>query len=282
MSKENIEKENQEQKKEEERVKSKKKKIIRYVIIGILILIIVISASYVGIKLYTEHQEIKVYEDLAEYMKRREQKIKEQQNQVSEENVKTERMTKLEELHGENADIVAWIEIPDTNVNYPVLQSVNNDFYLRKNYKKEYSSTGSIFLDKDVDMELPSSNFLMYGHRNKGGAMFDNLIKYRDKSFYEDHKKIYFTTLKEEQEYEILAVFYSRVYYQNEKNVFRYYYFVNAETEEEYDDFVSNAKKVSIYDTGIDAKYGDQLMTLSTCEYSQEDGRFAVVAKRIK
>ncbi len=271
MSEESIE----EQKKETK----KTKKVIRYAIIGILILVIVIGVSYIGVKMYTEHKEKEDYNALAKYMQQEQETV---QNEVPEEKVKTERMTKLEELHGQNADIVAWIEIPDTNVNYPVLQAVNNDFYLRKNYKKQYSSTGSIFLDKDVDMELPSSNFLIYGHRNKGGAMFDNLIKYRDKSFYEEHKKIYFTTLEEEQEYEILAVFYSRVYYQNEKNVFRYYYFVNAETEEEYNDFVSNAKKASIYDTGVNAEFGDQLMTLSTCEYSQKDGRFAVVAKRIK
>lgn len=67
-----------------------------------------------------------------------------------------------------------------------------------------------------------------------------------------------------------------------EQNVFRYYYFVNANNEQEYNDFVNNAKKVSLYDTGVTAKYGDQLLTLSTCEYSQEDGRFAVVCKKIE
>lgn len=81
--------------------------------------------------------------------------------------------------------------------------------------------------------------------------------------------------------HEILSVFYSRVYYKSEQNVFRYYYFVNANNEEEYNDYVYNAKKVSIYNTGVTANYGDQLLTLSTCEYSQEDGRFAVVCKKI-
>lgn len=269
MSKKDIEKQEN----------NRNKKVIKYIVIGILICIILIGTSYVGIKLYTENQQKKDYEALAQYMQQGKETV---ENELSEGKLKTERMIKLEDLHSQNEDIVSWIEIPDTNVNYPVLQAKDNNFYLRKNYKKQYSSTGSIFLDKDVDMKLPSSNFLMYGHRNKGGAMFDNLIKYKDKSFYEEHKKIYYTTLEEEQEYEILAVFYSRVYYQNEKNVFRYYYFVNAETEEEYNNFVSNSKKASIYDTGVDAKYGEQLMTLSTCEYSQKDGRFAVVAKRVK
>ena len=100
--------------------------------------------------------------------------------------------------------------------------------------------------------------------------------------FYKEQKTLKFTTNKEDAIYEILAVFYSRVYYKSEKDVFRYYYFVNANNEAEYNEFINEAKKASIYDTGITAEYGDQLLTLSTCEYSQEDGRFAIVAKKIK
>ena len=111
--------------------------------------------------------------------------------------------------------------------------------------------------------------------------MFEDLLKYEKEDFYKEHKKVKFTTNEEESEYEILAVFYSRLYYKSEKDVFRYYYFVNAENEEEYNDFVSNAKKASIYDTGVDAKCGEQLLTLSTCAYHTEDGRFAIVCKKI-
>lgn len=112
--------------------------------------------------------------------------------------------------------------------------------------------------------------------------MFEDLMKYTDEEFYKEHTKIRFTTATEDTEYEIISVFKSRVYYKDEKNVFRYYYFVNAETEEEYNNYVSSAKEVSIYDTGVTAEYGEQLLTLSTCEYSQEDGRFVVVAKKVK
>ena len=112
--------------------------------------------------------------------------------------------------------------------------------------------------------------------------MFEDLMKYTKQDFYENHKTIQFTTNTEDSTYEILSVFYSRVYYKSEQNVFRYYYFVNANNEKEYDEFVSNAKKASIYDTGVNAEYGEQLLTLSTCEYSQTDGRFVVVAKKIQ
>ena len=112
--------------------------------------------------------------------------------------------------------------------------------------------------------------------------MFVELLKYKSKDFYNDHKTIRYTTLDGEDEYEIISAFLSRVYYKSEKNVFRYYYFVDAKDEAEYNDFVQNAKKASLYKIDATASYGDQLMTLSTCEYSQEDGRFAVVARKIK
>lgn len=193
----------------------------------------------------------------------------------------TERMLKVKELQKENVDIVGWLEIEGTNINYPVLQGDDNDYYLKHNYKHEYISTGSIFLDKDYDFNKPSENLLIYGHRNKVGLMFDELIKYKDKSFYNEHKTIRFTTATEDAKYEVMSAFYSRVYYKDETDVFRYYSFVNAKNGLEYAEFVNNAKDASIYDTEITAVYGDQLMTLSTCDYTQQNGRFAVVAVKV-
>ena len=194
----------------------------------------------------------------------------------------TERMLRVMELQKENPEVVGWLEIEGTNISYPVCQTDNNDYYLTHSYKKEKVTGGSLFLDKDYDFTIPSSNLLIYGHRNTKGLLFEDLIKYQDEDFYNDHKTIRFTTGTEDSTYEVMAAFNSRVYYQNEQNVFRYYYFVNAENKSEYDEFVENCKKESIYDTGVTAEYGDQLLTLSTCEYSQKDGRFAVVARKIE
>lgn len=195
-------------------------------------------------------------------------------------NQKTERMLQIEELQKKNKDVIGWLEIAGTNINYPVMQREDNDYYLTHNYKNEKATTGSLFLDKDYNFDK-SSNLLIYGHRNTEGLMFEDLIKYKDENFYKEHTKIRFTTVTDDSEYEILSSFNSRVYYQNETNVFRYYYFVNANNETEYNSFVDNCKKSSLYDTGITAKYGEQLLTLSTCDYSQKNGRFAVVAKKI-
>ena len=193
-----------------------------------------------------------------------------------------ERIVKVKKLKEENSDIVGWLEIKDTNINYPVLQGKDNQYYMTHNYKKEKSKNGSIFLTKDYDWNIPSSNLLIYGHNLNNGTMFQELLKYEKQSFYEKHPVIRFTTEKEDAEFEIISVFKSRVYYKSEKNVFRYYYFVNARNEEEYNEFVKNAKKEALYNIEATAKYGEQLITLSTCSYHVEDGRFAVVAKKVK
>lgn len=195
---------------------------------------------------------------------------------------RTERMLQVEELKKENQDIIGWVEIEGTNINFPVVQGTDNEYYMKHTYNKENSKDGSIFLDKNYDWNIPSSNLLLYGHNNKDGTMFQDLLKYKDKSFYKEHPTIKFTTINDDCQYEIVSAFLSRVYYEDEQNVFRYYYFVNANNETEYNNYVEESKKASLYNTGKSATYGEQLLTLSTCSYHTEDGRFAVVAKKVK
>ena len=195
-------------------------------------------------------------------------------------NEETERMLQVKELQAQNADIVGWLEIENTNINYPVLQGTDNSYYMTHNYKKENSKNGSIFLDANYNWNIPSNNLLIYGHNLGNGMMFQELLKYEKESFYQEHPIIRFTTAKEDAEYEIISAFKSRVYYKSEKNVFRYYYFINSESEEKYDEFVKNAKNASLYPIDATANYGDQLITLSTCSYYVEDGRFAVVGRK--
>ena len=205
------------------------------------------------------------------------QKTKEQ-NVVLSENI-----IKLQELQQINSDIVALIKIEGTNINYPVLQGTDNSFYMTHNYKKQKSKDGSIFLDKDYDWSMPSTNLLIYGHNNIGSdKMFSELVKYKKESFYKKHNIIKFITSTEEAEYEIISVFLSRVYYKHEKNVFRYYYFINANNKQDFDNYINNCKKASLYEIETTAKYGDKLMTLSTCEYSRTNGRLVVVARKVE
>ncbi len=253
--------------------KKEKKGKLRKIIIAVLTLILVISIAYITYYFYNQHKEKQDNQNILD-------NVEIDTSEVTEET--TERMLQVRELQKENEEIIGYIEIEGTNISYPVCQAKDNDYYLTHNYKKEKASTGSIFLDKDFNLTKPSTNYLIYGHRNKQGLMFEDLIKYSKEDFYKEHPTIKFTTATSDDTYEIISAFYSRVYYKSEQNVFRYYYFVNAEAEEEYNEFVNNCKSSSIYDTGKTATYGEQLITLSTCEYSQEDGRFAVVGKKIK
>lgn len=246
------------------------KKLIKCLLMIILILSIIFS-----VKVHKNNKNNK-QEEISKVL----ESININQAEITEE--KTERMLKIEVLQKENSDIIGWVEVEGTNINYPVLQGEDNNYYLKHTYKKEYSKNGSIFLDKDYDFSIPSSNLLIYGHNNKNGMMFEELIQYKDEKFYKEHSMIRFTTEKEDIEYEIIAVFKSKVYYQNETDVFRYYYFINAKNEEEYNYYVEESKKASLYDTGKTAKYGEQLLTLSTCDYSTKNGRFVVVAKKSK
>ena len=254
--------------KKSKHTKSKSKRII---IRTMLVIVFVISIAVLLLHLHNLNKEKQDNQNILE-------NIKIDTAEVTEE--RTEKMIQLEELQKENEEIIGWIEIAETNINLPVCQTNNNDFYLTHNYKKEKAKAGALFLDKDFDLNKPSNNYLIYGHRNTQGIMFEDLIKYKDEQFFKSHPTIKFTTTKEDAEYEIIAVFFSRVYYKDEQNVFRYYQFVNAGSETEYNEYISNCKKASIYDTGATAEYGEQLLTLSTCEYSQEDGRFAIVAKK--
>lgn len=264
---------NRENSSRNKRIKDKKSaRTITKLILIVAIILCICGIIYLVYYFYNIHKIDKEYTELLNNITIDETKVTE---------TKTKRILQLEELQKENTDIVAWLEIEGTNVNYPVLQTTDNDYYMERDYKKEYNRHGSIFLDKDYNWGIPSSNLLLYGHNKNDNKMFGELLNYKKEDFYKKHKNIKFTTLKEESTYEILSIFYSRVYYQNETDVFRYYFFVNAENEEEYDEFVNNAKKVSIYDTGVEAKFGEQLLTLSTCEYSQDNGRFVIVAKKI-
>ena len=196
------------------------------------------------------------------------------------ESQETRKMLQVRELKNQYEDVVGWLEVPGTNINYPVMQGEDNNYYVKHDYKQEYSFDGSIFLHKDYDWTIPSSNLLLYGHNNLNDVMFAQLLKYKDESFYKQNPIIKFTTPEEDAEYEIISVFLSRVYYKTEQNVFKYYNFINAENEAEYNEYVKNAKEASLYNIEATAKYGNQLITLTTCEYSQEDGRFVVVGRK--
>lgn len=179
-----------------------------------------------------------------------------------------------------NRKLIGWVKIDDTYIDYPVMQTTDNEYYLDHNMNQEYDKNGTIFMDKDCNVLEPSTNYILYGHHMRNGRMFGQLDQYKDKSFYEKHPVIEFDTIYEKGTYEIMYVFRSKVYKETEI-VFKYYQFIDANGEQEFDSAMEEMAELSLYDTGVTAQYGDQLLTLSTCDYQETDGRFVVVAKRI-
>ena len=185
------------------------------------------------------------------------------------------------ELYLQNSDMVGWITVADTQINYPVMQSKDEpNFYLKHGFDRKYTDYGCPYVQENCDVNEPSDNLVLYGHHMNNGSMFAGLMKYTDKSFWQEHKTITFNTLADRQEYEVVAVFKTFVY-SDSPDSFKYYHFVNAEDEEEFNAYIEKCKSLSLYDTGVNAEYGDKLISLSTCEYSRQNGRLVVVAKRV-
>lgn len=185
------------------------------------------------------------------------------------------------ELYQQNYDLIGWICIEDTKINYPVMQSVSNpDFYLKHGFDKGYTNYGCPYVGENCDVTKPSDNLIIYGHHMKDGSMFSNLEKFKNKDFWKEHRTIRFDSLYEKQVYEVIAVF-KTVVYTDSANEFRYYRFSDAETPEQFDEYIFKCKEKALYDTGVSAEYGDKLITLSTCEYSNANGRLVLVAKKV-
>lgn len=182
-------------------------------------------------------------------------------------------------LYNKNKSLIGWIKIADTVIDYPVMQTSNNEYYLTHNYEQEYDRNGSIFLDAQCDVIDRNTNLIVYGHHMKSGKMFGSLQNYKSEQFYKEHKEIQFDTIYEEGTYEVMYVFRGQIYTDAEVT-FKYYQFFDANSEEEFNSNMQAMAEMSMYDTGVTAVYGDELLTLSTCD-SKTDIRFVVVAKRI-
>ena len=199
---------------------------------------------------------------------------------LAEKENRSEILPEYEDLYRKNEDLAGWIQIPGTKINYPVMQTKEDmEYYLHRDFNGNEDVNGLPFLDARCDVEKPSTNLLIYGHSMNSGAMFAPLAEYKDYTFYQNHPIIHFDTMKEYGTYEIVAVFQSRVAYVDEV-AFRYYNFIQADTKEEFDSFMSAVERLAYYDTGKEVQYGDCLLTLSTCDREITDGRLVVLARK--
>ncbi len=190
-------------------------------------------------------------------------------------------LPEYQEAYSMNNDLIGWLAIPDTQIDYPVMwREGDNDYYLNHAFDNSDSSAGSLFMDYRSDAVNPTTNTIIYGHNMKSGAMFGQVKNYLNRDYYDAHRNVRFDTIYEKRNYEVVAVCLSEVAYQDE-NSYRYYNFIQASNQAQWDAFVSNVRELSIYGTDIDLKPGDEILTLSTCNNYTEDGRLFLVAKRI-
>lgn len=183
-------------------------------------------------------------------------------------------------LYNKNKNLIGWIKIADTIIDYPVMQTTDNEYYLKHNFKQENDSNGCIFMDYNCDVILGNDNWILYGHHMKSGKMFAILQSYAKQDYYEKHKIIQFDTIYEKGTYEVMYAFRSHIYNADEV-AFKYYQFIDASSQEEFDSNMEEMEALNLINTGITAHYGDRLLTLSTCDYQEANGRFVVVCKKI-
>ena len=234
-----------------------------------------VSSGFLIKHYYDSAKQAEMYDNLIEVVETEPEESQEPLNYSEEKTF----IPEYQELYLQNNDMVGWIKVEDTKINYPIMQSKDNpNFYLKHGFDKSYTDYGCPYVQESCDMELPSDNIIIYGHHMNDGSIFAGLMKYKDKNFWEKHKTVSFDTLTDRQTYEVIAVF-KTVVYTDSPDSFKYYHFVNAKTAEDFTAYVEKCKELSLYDTGVTAEYGDKLLTLSTCEYSRTNGRLVVVAK---
>lgn len=177
-----------------------------------------------------------------------------------------------------NDHLVGWLTIANTRINYPVMQTPESvDYYLHRNFEQKKSSRGCLYVREACDVNAPSDNVIIYGHNMQDGSMFGSLERYKRQSYWDTHRYIQFDTIYEHHTYEVFAVFKTTA---SIDEGFPYHKFIDAADAEAFNHFVSACRELALYDTGIVPVYGDKLICLSTCEYSQHNGRFVVVAVR--
>ena len=243
------------------------KKWLTRIIIVTFIIGLLISVIYIIKNKMQDKKQNEIFEELENIVTEKQDEDREQQ----------EESINLQELYELNNDFLGWIKIEDTNISYPVMQTDSNrkDYYLRKNFYKEYSQLGTPYIAEYCNVQT-SDNVIVYGHHITNYQVFGELEKYKRKEFYDNHKIIKFNTIYGNADYEIISVFKTVAY-----TGFKYYEFIDSSSQDEFDTFIKKCKELSFYEIEKTAKYGDKLLTLSTCEYSAKNGRLVVVARKI-
>ena len=270
----------------------KKKNLIYNIFIGLFLAIAIGCGIYIGIYYYSINKSIKQFEELAGSITGDEESTDEDGEPIyvelpsseSNESANVKILKKYASLYQQNSDFIGWLTIVGTDIDYPVMYTPDDEeYYIHRDFYKSYSFAGCLFIDASsvATGDEITDNIIIYGHNMKAGTMFHDLLEYEDEEFYKKHKYITFDTIDETGTYEVIAAFRTQIYDADDTSHYHYYEFFDAETEEEFDEYISFIKSNTTYTMDSTAEYGDRLITLSTCAYHTTEGRFVVVAKKI-
>lgn len=205
--------------------------------------------------------------------------VRESMNRAAEE--QTDMSALYASMKRDNPDFAGYLRIDGTSIDYPVMYSPEEpERYLDRDFEINKSVKGLPFIDARCSLDNTSDNLIIYAHNMKDGSMFGNLEAYREKDYANEHRIIQFDTPEGTGTYEVMYAFYDRVYYEDERD-FRFYDFIDAKDKDDFDGTMSILASKSIYNMKKDAQYGDKFITLVTCSYQEDEGRFVVIAKKV-
>ena len=177
----------------------------------------------------------------------------------------------LAALRAVNPDVVGWVRIPDTKIDFPLMQGQDNDFYLNHTWNKEPNSVGSVFLEHQNSADLTDYNTIIYGHNMNDGAMFADLELFSLQKFWKEHPFVYILSDAGVYRYEIFAFF--------QAEIESLTYGMNPQRDDTKEKFLNLALDKAWFDTGIRPPITDRILTLSTCSGANYDYRYVVQAR---
>lgn len=246
---------------------------IKTILFAICVCTFLVSAGYLGLRYYNSKSNLQEYDDLQEVYA---------SGGFPSMGYPEDYDKAFSGLYQINQDIVGWLSIDDTNINYPVVQTNDNDYYHRLSFEGDYSLYGVPFVDYRVDLKNSSTNTIIYGHNIKNDEqMFNPLVHYSDVDFYKKHPIVNFHTIYGEKKYKIFAMFIANAS-PTHGEVFPYHNFVDATDISEIQEYIYNVQIRSLLNTGVDVLPSDELLTLSTCTYEFENARFVVLARLLR
>ena len=251
---------------------------MRKIINIILVAIIIVCLSIIGYKYYNYNKDDKLNSEIqdlqpvineASDLDNNSSGENDGQDQSKEGNYVNS--ANEEELKSINSDYKMWIQIENTNINYPVVQGSDNDYYLKHNFRKESNISGTVFVESANDIDN-DKNIILYGHNMRNGTMFNNITNYKEESFFNEDNKISIIMNNTLYEYEVFSVYV--------KNVSEVNLAIGFANEDEFINYAYNEADESLYKKEVDFSAEDNLITLVTCSYEFTDARTIVVARR--